>query len=1626
MEIAALGLKIEGVDGIDRARDSLGRFVKAAQDAEKSTEGVKDSSGRARDEFGRFKKSTDDAAKGASGLGKESDKASKSIFGLGRSSDSAASSMNSLGSTATKVGGVLAAAFSITKVIQYADAWSDMQSRVGAATGQMDLAAGNMQRLLQIANASYSPLQQTSAVYARNVATFRDLGRSAAEAADFTEAVNNAMVTTATRGQDAEVVINSLSRALATGKLDADAFDTIVSRSPRTLKAVADEMGVTTSALRKLATEGKVTSDVIARGLTGSLEALRAEAAEMPATMGDAFVRVGNNMTAFVGIMDQATGASGSLANAIISVSDAALEIATSGDVIAGFVAWKGTIEAIAQDFVELDRIISDFTSNATDSADSISFSFGEMPANIRAMIQIAVVEIASFIDAQMNGIRALGAAIEALPSGPSAAMEAFNSVRAQMQQLGEIREESIADILNERDAIIQAGRDAANSYAETGRKALEFNGAVVQTVKSTAQAAAGISKIDSAFQSLMDSLYPAEAAQRKHNEQIALLRKYLSGNQLADAISRLNKSIAGADATGPADAIEAYREELEKLQDRIDPVRKATREYEKDVARLKEGLDRGEISIERHAELLAKLDSQYAQTSGAASEWGQFTERALDSVDQAFADAWKNIDQGFSGFADGLKNAFKNLLAELAHMAITRPIIMQFASMLGIGGAQGQGGGLLGGLFGGGGSGGGSSGGIGFGNLLSVAQGAYSALTGWGPAAMAGWQAGGLGGAIGGVGSYYGGMLSGAASTVGGWLGLGGASAASGAAAGTGFGLGGTLVSGGIGNASYAAGSSGLGSIFSGMASAWPLAVALGIWQSGKLYDQGVRPDMSDMWASTQGNTLGKIGNVAPTLMSGFYKGLDSILEPVVGGKLAAMITGSTFHQALWGGINKKLFGGDWETKNYGLTAEVANGGFGSFSYRYEKKDGGWFGSDKKRTTYTPIDQETNQALNDTYDAVESGVVSLFERLNLSVSEAALAGINIARKNISTKGKTEEEIQQAISDWFTAAGESINTQLNAALGTGLDYDLAGMQAFVGNLEGVNEVLRYLDVTMYDMSVAGGKLAEALSAAAGGLDALATNSATYYDAFFSEAEKVEDTIDSIKRAFEAADVELVGSREAYRAMVEDIDLTTEAGQQMFATLMALSGQAATYYDILEARAAQSAELARQAAEAAAQALAMAIRGGVDIAFSALQRSIAKQQSDINAAVRRTNNNITALTGISNTLSEALKKLTSSSTESVRAIRAQAVMQLNSAVVQVRSGRSVTSIEGLSDAVNTAANIDTAIYGSLADFEREQGRTANLIQELGKAAGKELSIEQLSLRVYESQLSALKEQLDFAQSQLDALNGIDNSIIGVADAVNAMNASVVAALSTMADGLAQLNTQQNNRTIVDTLYKSILGREADSAGRDYWVDQLQSGKLDYDQIAVAIGNAATQNQNETVAGQASAQSYLASTVNSAYQSILGRSADQAGLDYWVGQLRSGAIAGDELYRSLALGALANANESADVKARANQWLGIPQFAAGGAFTNGIVSKPTAFNMGIMGEAGSEGILPLANIGGRLGVHANIGGNDELKAVKAELSEMKRVLVEIMWSSKQTADATRSIDEGGVMIDSAAVA
>ncbi|MDD0974831.1 phage tail tape measure protein [Pseudomonas fontis] len=95
--------------------------------------------------------------------------------------------------------------------------------------------------------------------------------------------------------------------------------------------------------------------------------------------------------------------------------------------------------------------------------------------------------------------------------------------------------------------------------------------------------------------------------------------------------------------------------------------------------------------------------------------------------------------------------------------------------------------------------------------------------------------------------------------------------------------------------------------------------------------------------------------------------------------------------------------------------------------------------------------------------------------------------------------------------------------------------------------------------------------------------------------------------------------------------------------------------------------------------------------------------------------------------------------------------------------------------------------------------------------------------------------------------------------------------------------------------------------------------------------------------------------------------------------------NGLAAGSAGAASSNLGASQAGYTGAYAQAKGGAWSGgVQMFADGGAFTNSIVSKPTAFGMaggktGIMGEAGDEAIMPLTRTAnGKLGVSAVGGG------------------------------------------------
>ncbi|WP_439561158.1 tape measure protein [Roseinatronobacter sp.] len=252
------------------------------------------------------------------------------------------------GRVVRRVMGVLGAAVSVRELARYADTWTDLRSRVDLATGSHQAGAAVMDRLAQMARRTYSSLEQTTESYLANSTALRELGMSTRESLDFTEALNNAIVVSGARQQRAEQISNALSQAMALGALRGQQLNTVIMNGGRVAELLAAEMGVGVNQLRALGAQGLITGDVIRNALVGNLQLLREEADSMPATIGDAFVLMGNAALELVGTWDQMLRASGMVADSIIFLADNLERVAAYAIAFAGFMAVRYVAAIVA------------------------------------------------------------------------------------------------------------------------------------------------------------------------------------------------------------------------------------------------------------------------------------------------------------------------------------------------------------------------------------------------------------------------------------------------------------------------------------------------------------------------------------------------------------------------------------------------------------------------------------------------------------------------------------------------------------------------------------------------------------------------------------------------------------------------------------------------------------------------------------------------------------------------------------------------------------------------------------------------------------------------------------------------------------------------------------------------------------------------------------------------------------------------------------------------------------------------------------------------------------------------------------------------------------------------------
>lgn len=629
------------------------------------------------------------SASGAAQVRGELDQASAGMERFGQAGAALERTLGTLRGTLAGVAGALG----VREFIQAADGLAGVNARLKLATQTSAELAEAQRAVYQIAQANNVALEDAATLYARLADPVRRLGGTARETAAVTESVATALRIVGASTAESQSAILQFSQGLAAGALRGEEFNAVAEASPRIMQALADGLGKNRAELRAMAEAGQLTADVVGNALISQLGRLRAEAQGLPETVGGAFQRLRNEAVLFAGAMNDASGATGGLAQIIGGVAGIVGQFAQA----AKSVATDSRTMATEVDFAAVAILgLGTVMETLIVLGSEVRFVFE------RIATQFAVV--AKVRELVMSGRFDEGMTIWAQFKRDS------ELAREQLDRFTASVVGSTQRILAQR-AALNAGRLSVSEYvAETAkleRQAGITNGGMrtltaADPAANTAaeKAAAEAAKRAQAERALMAerSLKAIAAYERAEAQLDEQLRKSTQA-ELELAAARSLREQANVDAAEAAAdrSLAGAQEMVRAIQDETAALTMSNTEREVAIALLqleRLGLEKGSAAYELYADKIRDAvvsreatRESIEQTRQIEAEW----QRTSDQIGQALTDALMN---GGKNAAEYLKGLFRSLVLRPAIEAVVRPFARQLAGAMNafVGNTDGQG----------------------------------------------------------------------------------------------------------------------------------------------------------------------------------------------------------------------------------------------------------------------------------------------------------------------------------------------------------------------------------------------------------------------------------------------------------------------------------------------------------------------------------------------------------------------------------------------------------------------------------------------------------------------------------------------------------------------------------------------------------------------------------------------------------------------------------------------------------------------------------------------------------------------------------------------------------------------
>lgn len=280
---------------IDSTKNSINNAAQAAGN-------FQDKLGRWHAASGRFLSASE---KSALGLGKSVQQTSMTIGSLsGKLSTTASSMVSGISRVGSAVGslnsqfGVLAAtvvaAFSAGKIKDTADEMMNLDGRLRTVTKTEEERYATEDKLYSLSQNNRQSLESMGDLYYKVARGAKQFGVSEEDSMRVTDVVSKALTVGGASATEAKASILQLGQAIGSGVLQGDELHSLDENASLLMQHMAEHFGVTIGQLKKMGSEGKLTSTAVIEAILASGDTIDGEFGKMPMTIGQALQKVDN------------------------------------------------------------------------------------------------------------------------------------------------------------------------------------------------------------------------------------------------------------------------------------------------------------------------------------------------------------------------------------------------------------------------------------------------------------------------------------------------------------------------------------------------------------------------------------------------------------------------------------------------------------------------------------------------------------------------------------------------------------------------------------------------------------------------------------------------------------------------------------------------------------------------------------------------------------------------------------------------------------------------------------------------------------------------------------------------------------------------------------------------------------------------------------------------------------------------------------------------------------------------------------------------------------------------------------------------------------------------------------